>query len=46
MKDDPFKAPPGYRWIFCPHIRHWRSGKIVYPKKGRFFRFLVRTGGR
>ncbi|MEM7755667.1 MAG: hypothetical protein AAF297_08535 [Planctomycetota bacterium] len=39
----PFPAPPGYRWIFCRYFRHWRSGKKVYPKKSRYFRFLVRV---
>ncbi|MEI9954499.1 MAG: hypothetical protein WDO74_37415 [Pseudomonadota bacterium] len=23
-------APPGFRWIFTPFFRHWRSGKLLY----------------
>ena len=46
MPSVPFPAPPGYKWIFRPYFRHWRSGKLVYPKKGRYFRFLVRVGRR
>lgn len=42
MNHVPFPAPPGFRWVFCPSFRHWRSGKIVYPKRARYFRFLVR----
>jgi hypothetical protein len=38
----PFPAPPGYCWIFCPSYKHYRTGKQVYPKKAKFFRFLVR----
>ena len=26
-------------WVYCRSFRHWRTGKIVYPKKGTFFRF-------
>lgn len=22
-------APPGFRWIFVPEYRHWRSKKIM-----------------
>jgi hypothetical protein len=25
----PFKAPPGFHWIWIKQFRHWRSGKIV-----------------
>ncbi len=39
----PFPAPPGYRWIFRPWFRHWRTGKKVYPKRAKVFAFLVRT---
>lgn len=42
MATPPFKAPPGYRWIFCPHFRHWRTGQLVYPKRATCFCFLVR----
>lgn len=36
-------APPGFRWVYCTSFRHWRTGKPVYPKKSRYFRFLVRV---
>lgn len=35
-------APAGYRWVYCKCFRHWRTKKIVYPKKGDCFMFLVR----
>jgi hypothetical protein len=43
MPTPPFKAPPGYRWIYTPYFRHWRTGRRVYRKNGGMFRFLVRT---
>lgn len=36
-------APPGWRWIFCKEVRHWRSGKMMRRKDGGFFRFMVRA---
>jgi hypothetical protein len=38
----PFPAPPGYKWVFTPYFVHYRTGKKVYPKKAKAFRFLVR----
>jgi len=37
-------APPGYRWVFCPRFKHWRSGKMIEAKDHGLdsFRFLVR----
>jgi hypothetical protein len=29
MKTKRKPAPPGYRWIFVPEFRHWRSKKIL-----------------
>ena len=26
-------------YIYTPYIRHWRTGKIIYPRNSRFFRF-------
>lgn len=26
----PFPAPPGKKWIFTPHFRHYLSGEILY----------------
>jgi hypothetical protein len=23
-------APPGFRWVFVPSFRHWRSGKLLH----------------
>ena len=39
-KEEP--APPGYRWVYVPHFRHYRTGKLVFPKNGKCFRFLVK----
>ncbi|MDN7849957.1 hypothetical protein [Burkholderia seminalis] len=36
-------APPGYRWVCCKCFKHWRTGKLVYPKNADCFMFLVRT---
>jgi len=30
------------RWVFCPYFIHWRTKRKVYPKRSKFFRFLVR----
>lgn len=43
MFTPPFPAPIGFRWVFCPRVRHWRSGQWIYPKKAKVFMFLVRT---
>jgi hypothetical protein len=29
----------GGRWVFCRYIR--KNGRIIYPKRGQFFRFWV-----
>jgi hypothetical protein len=42
MSNEQVPAPPGFRWVFVKHFKHYRSGKLVYPKKGDCFRFLVR----
>lgn len=34
-------CPEGYRWVITPYIR--RKGKIIYPKKAKVFRFLVKN---
>ena len=38
----PSPPPPGYRWVFTPYYRHHRMRQLVYPKKARFFCFLVK----
>ncbi len=38
MKDR--KCPAGYREVFCRYIM--RHGKIIYPKKAKFFHFFVK----
>jgi len=30
----------GGHWVFCRSIR--KNGKVIYPKKGQFFRFWVK----
>jgi hypothetical protein len=39
------KAPPkGYRWVFTPRFKHWRSHKMIEAKDYGLdsFCFLVR----
>lgn len=36
-------APPGFRWVYCKCFKHWRTGKLVYPKTADCFMFLVRA---
>lgn len=35
-------APPGYRWVTCMTVMHWRAKRLIYRKDGLPFRFLVR----
>lgn len=32
---------PGYKLVFCTHIV--RKGKVIYPKRSKFFRFWVKV---
>ncbi len=41
--DPPFPAPAGRRWVFCKCFKHWRTGKLVYPKTAECFAFLVKS---
>lgn len=34
------KAPEGYKYIYRRYIT--RNGKRIYPKKSKYFRFLVK----
>jgi len=46
MADKVYRpAPPGYRWIFVPYFRHWRSKKLLFAADyGReAWCFLVRA---
>ena len=36
-------APAGYRWVFVPYYVHYRTGKRVYPRKAKCFKFLVKA---
>jgi len=36
--------PNDGQFVYCRYFRHWRTGKLVYPKTARFFRF--RRNGR
>lgn len=38
------EAPPGFRWVFTPRFKHWRSGEIIEAKDHGLdvFCFLVR----
>lgn len=31
--------PRGGRWVYAPYIR--KNGRVIYPKKAKFFRFWV-----
>ena len=33
------KARTGGRWVYCRYIV--RTGRVIYPKNARFFRFWV-----
>lgn len=35
-------CPEGYKWVYARYIRR-KDGTIVYPKRARFFRFLVKA---
>lgn len=35
--------PPGYEYVFVRWFRHAVSKRLVYPKKGRVFRLLVKS---
>ncbi len=35
------QAPAGYHYVYCRYIKR-KDGTIVYPKKAKFFRFLVK----
>jgi hypothetical protein len=35
--------PPGYEYVFVRWFRHRVTKKIIYPKKGRVFRLLVKS---
>lgn len=40
MTDSTNKAAQsGGRWVYCRYIV--RNGRVIYPKKARFFRFWV-----
>ena len=39
---DAHACRPGYRLVYCRYFRHYRTGKIVYPKHSQYFRFWVR----
>lgn len=39
----PRRSRPGHRLVFCRYFRHWRTGKLVYPKRSKYFRFWVKT---
>jgi hypothetical protein len=35
-------APPGFRWVRCRQIWHWRKKAYIRRKDGQDFVFLVR----
>ena len=40
------RAPPGFRWVRCWEVRHWRTGRLMRRKDGKPFAFLVRARRR
>ncbi len=39
---DKTSARKGYRRVHCKCFKHWRTGKLVYPKHAECFTFFVR----
>ena len=39
MKEQQPRA--GYREVFCTHVH--RNGKVIYPKKAKYFHFWVKV---
>ncbi len=35
------KDGKSFKWVFRPYYIHPKTGKKVYPKKAKVFRFLV-----
>lgn len=35
-------APRGKKWVYVPYFTHWKTGKRVYPRNAKVFRFLVK----
>ncbi len=42
MADNQLIIPDGYKEVFCRYIH--KKGRIIYPTKAKFFRFLVPIG--
>ena len=36
------ELPPGYRWVYCRYYRQRRTGRLIFPKRAKFFRFMVK----
>jgi hypothetical protein len=34
--------PDDGEYIYRPYVRHWRTGKLIYPKTAKYFRFRRR----
>lgn len=35
----------GKLWVYRPWVTHWRTGKRIYPRKARYFRFPNKKRG-
>lgn len=35
------EKPTDGHWVFCRSIR--KNGRVIYPKRGQFFRFWVKN---
>ena len=45
MEEDP-EVPPEVDEVFCKCFRHWKTRKLIFPKRGKVFRFLVKRRKR
>lgn len=47
MPDKKFSTEPVEGWteVFCASIRHWKTNKRIFPKKGKVFHFWVKPKG-
>jgi hypothetical protein len=43
MRAKPLVARLGYRRVYCRYYVHYITGRRVYPKRARYFTFLVRS---
>ena len=42
MSTNSRQAPEGYKWVYAERVKHYKTGKYIYPKSGKSFCFLVK----